>query len=120
RARRDRHASPRAIEADPDDAVARVASADWRNENGDADRARFIRLQCEYARLFPQYQAAQGTAQQRKKLERQIDTLLKKHRGAWTAGVPKWAHVEGFERGFLNVWSITGKQFLDGAAAIRA
>jgi uncharacterized protein (TIGR02996 family) len=110
----------RAIEAEPDDDVVRLAFADWLEENGDSDRARFIRLQCEHAQLFPKYGPAQGSSQLRKTLERQIDALLKKHRSAWTAGVPKWAAAEGFERGFLNVYSMTGKQFLDGAAAIRA
>jgi uncharacterized protein (TIGR02996 family) len=40
-----------AIVADPDDDTTRLAAADFLEENGDADRAAFIRIQVELARL---------------------------------------------------------------------
>jgi uncharacterized protein (TIGR02996 family) len=40
-----------AIIADPDDDTARLVAADFIEENGDADRASFIRIQVELARL---------------------------------------------------------------------
>jgi uncharacterized protein (TIGR02996 family) len=40
-----------AIIADPDDDTARLAAADFLEENGDPDRAAFIRIQVELARL---------------------------------------------------------------------
>ena len=40
-----------AIVADPDDDTARLVAADFLEENGDADRAAFIRIQVELARL---------------------------------------------------------------------
>lgn len=40
-----------AILAAPDDDVPRLLLADWLDENGDAARAAFIRVQCELARL---------------------------------------------------------------------
>jgi uncharacterized protein (TIGR02996 family) len=40
----------RAILADPDDDTPRLAYADWLCENGEDDRAEFIRVQCELAR----------------------------------------------------------------------
>jgi uncharacterized protein (TIGR02996 family) len=41
----------RAICADPDDDTPRLVAADWLEEHGDADRAAFIRIQVELARL---------------------------------------------------------------------
>jgi uncharacterized protein (TIGR02996 family) len=41
----------RAICAEPDDDTPRLVAADWLEEHGDADRAAFIRIQVELARL---------------------------------------------------------------------
>ena len=40
-----------AILEDPADDAPRLIYADWLEENGDAGRADFIRIQCELARL---------------------------------------------------------------------
>src|SRR5262249_52853427 len=42
-----------AVLDDPDDAAARLVFADWCEEDGQADRAEFIRIQIERARLAP-------------------------------------------------------------------
>ena len=47
----DREAFLRTIVENPEDDVPRLVFADWLEENGDADRAVFIRAQCEVARL---------------------------------------------------------------------
>jgi uncharacterized protein (TIGR02996 family) len=60
----------RAICAEPDDDTPRLVAADWLEEHGDPDRAAFIRIQVELARL--------GAAGQGKSLE--VDALRKKER----------------------------------------
>ena len=40
-----------AVLADPDDDAPRLIYADWLDEQGDCDRAEFIRVQCELARV---------------------------------------------------------------------
>lgn len=40
----------KAIQADPDDELSRLALADWLDDNGDPQRAEFVRVQCELAR----------------------------------------------------------------------
>src|SRR5262249_49720387 len=115
----DRERFIRAIEAEPEDDAVRLVFADWLDENGDADRARFIRLQCEHHRLYGRA-CPSVKSPHRRELEQEINTLLKRHRTAWTAGLPAWTEREPFERGFLCIWRMTGKQFLDDAGAIRA
>ena len=41
----------RAIIENPDDDTPRLVYADWLDEHGQSDRADFIRVQCELARL---------------------------------------------------------------------
>jgi uncharacterized protein (TIGR02996 family) len=43
----------RAILEQPDDDAPRLVWADWLEEHGDADRAAFVRLECEWAALEP-------------------------------------------------------------------
>jgi uncharacterized protein (TIGR02996 family) len=109
----------RAIEAEPGDDGVRLVFADWLEENGDLDRARFIRLQCECYRIDSGARPEAETGE-RKVLQRQIDDLLNAHREEWTAGLPAWARESEFERGFLHIIRMTGKQFLDSAGAVRA
>jgi uncharacterized protein (TIGR02996 family) len=40
-----------AVRANPDDDTPRLVYADWLDDQGDADRAEFIRVQCEVARM---------------------------------------------------------------------
>lgn len=47
----DREALVAAIAANPDEDTPRLMLADWLQENGEEDRAEFIRYQCEAARL---------------------------------------------------------------------
>src|SRR2546423_14803585 len=50
---RDEDALLAAIDAEPHDDLPRLAYADWLEENGDVDRAEFIRIQCRLAELSP-------------------------------------------------------------------
>ena len=98
----------RAIEAEPEDDAVRLVFADWLEENGNAERARFIRLQCEHHRL-QEGDSPRAESRRRHELGQEIDALLKRHREAWTAGLPAWSRKESFQRGFLHIWRMTGK-----------
>src|SRR5262245_12683180 len=84
------------IIANPDDDTPRLVFADWLDENGQAERAEFIRVQVERAKL-PKWEAAKVRL---RLLERE---LLKKHGKAWVAELPKVKGVTwgGFRRGFV-------------------
>jgi uncharacterized protein (TIGR02996 family) len=49
----DREALYRAVVATPSDDAPRLILADWLDENGEADLAAFVRIQCELVRLPP-------------------------------------------------------------------
>ncbi len=103
----------RAIVAQPDDDLVRLVYADWLDEHGDADRATFIRTQCELAGL------PAGDAR-RVGLEVRAAVLLQRHREAWLGELAKWidrSYVT-FRRGFP--WSVgtTRKAFLRNASSL--
>jgi uncharacterized protein (TIGR02996 family) len=84
------------IVANIDDDTPRLVYADWLSENGQDDRAEFIRVQIERARL-PAWDAASV------RLRLREQELLKKHGEEWLAELPvidgaKW---EGFRRGIV-------------------
>jgi uncharacterized protein (TIGR02996 family) len=84
------------IVANIDDDTPRLVYADWLTENGRDDRAEFIRVQVERARL-PAWDAAQV------RLRLREQELLAQHGEAWLAELPaivgaKW---EGFRRGIV-------------------
>jgi uncharacterized protein (TIGR02996 family) len=112
-----------AILEDPDDDTPRLVYADWLDEHGDADRAEFIRVQCELARLESQeIQDPQTQARVKALVVRQI-ALLETHRETWTWPLPKWARRRwcGFERGFVATVNISAELFLQrGAELFRA
>jgi uncharacterized protein (TIGR02996 family) len=73
-----REAFLRAVVEQPDDDVLRLVYADWLDDQGDAERAEFIRLQVELARL-PEGDAARAAK------ERREDELLLACGEAWLA-----------------------------------
>lgn len=79
-----------------DDDTPRLVYADWLEDNGRNDRAEFIRVQVERARL-PVWDAAQV------RLRLREEALLKRHGEAWLAEMPavKGARWEGFRRGIV-------------------
>lgn len=84
------------IVADIDDDAPRLIYADWLDEQGDSDRAEFIRVQVERARL-PAWDAAQV------RLRLREQELLKQYGESWLAELPaiKGARWEGFRRGIV-------------------
>jgi uncharacterized protein (TIGR02996 family) len=81
----------------PDDDAPRLVYADWLEENGDSQRAEFIRLQCELARP----RLAGGTAR-RRLLAGQVKRLLEAHGGRWAKEYGGWCfeYAEYWSRGF--------------------
>lgn len=102
----------RAVLAAPDDDAPRLIYADWLDEHGQPDRARFIRTQIELARL----PAGDPRRPQLVQVER---TLLKANRPAWTTWLPPWAHAGEFRRGFLDTIRCEAADFIAGADEVR-
>ena len=95
-----------AVTANPDDDLPRLVYADWLEENGEAARAEFIRIQCELERCTPD-------DDRRATLQKREAALLKKHRVAWTAEAAEanLATDWRFRRGFLHAASVAAQRF---------
>lgn len=83
----------RLIDSTPDDDAPRLVYADWLDEHDDAERAEFIRLECELAR--------QTTwTQERRNQEERIGALWQKHARKWLGpfllGDGQWESRRGF------------------------
>jgi uncharacterized protein (TIGR02996 family) len=101
----------------PEDDAPRLIYADWLQENGDPERAEFIRAQCELARP-----RLAGGSDRRRELARRVKGLFKSHWERWATELgpwcPKW--LEGWARGF-PMWvglSTTLKQAANELPAI--
>ncbi|QJW93378.1 TIGR02996 domain-containing protein [Frigoriglobus tundricola] len=105
-----------AIKAEMFDDTPRLVFADWLQENGDEDRAEFIRLQCRRHPLPFDDPAA-------RELDSRIEALLKANMARWLSGFPSWfrqEHAGSFTRGFVTHCAPSGARFLkDGAAITR-
>ena len=82
--------------ADIDDDLPRLVYADWLDENGRPDRAEFVRVQVERARL-PSWDPAQVRLRVREA------ELIRLHGEEWLAEMPavEGARWEGFRRGVV-------------------
>jgi uncharacterized protein (TIGR02996 family) len=89
------------IIADPDDDAPRLIYADWLEDNGDPDRAEFIRVQIERARL-PDWDAAQVRLRVRE------EQLLAKYRDAWRAELPQ---IDGVVWGYFRRGLVASASF---------
>src|SRR5262249_49189412 len=85
-----------AILARPDDDAPRLVFADWLEEQGDADRAEFIRVQIERTRL-PEWDARQLHLLLRER------ALLEQHAQKWRKELPSIQGItwKEFRRGFV-------------------
>jgi uncharacterized protein (TIGR02996 family) len=93
----------------PEDEAPRLAYADWCKQNGDADRAEFIRIQCRRAARDPYDKTQDGLAKKE-------NTLLKKHGQRWQADVRQWGCVD--ETQLPNgVWAAVNPRFRRGFVA---
>jgi uncharacterized protein (TIGR02996 family) len=84
------------ILAHPDDDTPRLIFADWLEDEGDSDRAEFIRVQIERARL-PEWDARQV------RLKVREDELIKMHAREWELELPQGIGIAWtrFHRGFV-------------------
>jgi uncharacterized protein (TIGR02996 family) len=96
----------RVICEQPQEDTPRLVYADWLEENGQPERAEFIRLQCEAWSLCPQYTSIH-------KARTRASWLLKKHGDKWYGELPAIPGVEWsslFVRGFVDkVWLTSSK-----------
>src|SRR5215472_8143648 len=102
----------------PDEDAPRLIYADWLDENGDSDRAEFIRVQCEQAKL------PWDDDRQSELLAREAQ-LLARHYEEWTAVCGDWPDQDdgsphiGFRRGFIErLRNPAADLFLERASAI--
>jgi uncharacterized protein (TIGR02996 family) len=95
----------RAVLADPEDDAPRLIYADWLDEQGDGDRAEFIRVQCAVARLDPD----EG---RRADLRRRERDLLRRHEVDWAGWLGGFASGWVFERGFVGSLTVVIEPFL--------
>jgi uncharacterized protein (TIGR02996 family) len=89
-----REAFLQAIAANPDDAAPRLIFGDWLEENGDPDRAAFIRTQCELA-------SAKLPEKRRQTLRNRERELLDARRQEWCRALGLPVEDVSFERGVL-------------------
>src|SRR5262249_53223602 len=100
----------RAVIANPDDDGPRLIYADWLDENGQQERADFIRIQCMGTRLAP--------GDERARLLRRSRALLKKYGWQWAGPLSQWIRWGTFRRGFLEEVTLPPGVYLDHATEI--
>src|SRR5262245_44023129 len=90
------------IRDNPGDDLPRLVYADWPEDNGESDRAEFIRTQIQLAALA-------GCDPARFDLEERALDLLAEHRPRWLAHLPKWKHdvALSFRRGIPESVALT-------------
>lgn len=89
----------------PTEDTPRLALADWLDENGEPDRARFIRLQYEIEKLPP-------IGPKASKAKKEEEALLKKHEKEWAGEITGLVDHCRFRRGFVEWVRVTAEQFL--------
>jgi uncharacterized protein (TIGR02996 family) len=104
------------IRANPQDDLPRLAYANWLDENGNSDRAEFIRLQLLLAPGVDRTEPL--TEEQRQEHQERADSLLEEHRVTWEAPIRKHVgpglspeHFD-FYRGFPDELRLIGSEAL--------
>jgi uncharacterized protein (TIGR02996 family) len=92
------------IEA-PDDDAPRLVYADWLEEHGQPERAEFIRVQCQLAKL------ARGDGG-RKGLQVRERNLLARHAGQWLGRLQRRLQHWVFRRGFVEQVRLNAQTFV--------
>ena len=94
-----------AIMAEPDEDAPRLIYADWLEEQGDSDRAEFIRLQCQWANPA-------GETQHLFQVMVRVKRLEAKHGRRWKSAYPEDMRDDfSFHRGLLTSVTIPGQDF---------
>ena len=109
-AQREHQAFLNAIIDNPDDDLPRLVFADYLEETGDAERAEFIRIQCELT-------GGVTEANRKIALEEREKELLSRHLEAWR--VPIRGHQK-FQRGFVESLWASADNLLQAPAEIVA
>src|SRR5262245_7236808 len=83
------------ITTNPEDDTPRLVYADWLDDQGQSERAEFIRLQIQLARM------SEDDPQRPNLVDREQE-LFQRHRVEWREFLPAWAKKEWpkFGRGF--------------------
>ena len=105
----DRAAFHAAIRENPDDDVVRLVYADWLEENGEAERAEFIRLEIEADRLpldDPERERVNARALQ----------MWKEHSTEWFGPLAREPEDWETERGMLQHLAVSAPDFIEHAA----
>ncbi len=100
-----------AIIANPDDDAPRLMYADWLEEQGDAARAEFIRVQIALARMGEEDGRREG-------LRRRERELLEANEGAWLGATWEVLRAHRFTRGLLDYIDLTVSDFWSHADAL--
>jgi uncharacterized protein (TIGR02996 family) len=96
------------------DDTPRLIFADWLEDHGQEERARFIRVQCELEPMRDQYEIDRAA-----ELHRREDELLQTHQKEWLGQMPeRWydLRIEAsaeLRRGFVDTVLLTVRGFLD-------
>jgi uncharacterized protein (TIGR02996 family) len=102
-----------AIRENPEDDGPRLVYADWLDEHGDAERAEFIRAQCELARLEVDDERFPAVRQR-------VSELLAKNGREWTEALRRFARVYSIERGFADHVTLPADTFFAHAHEVFA
>jgi uncharacterized protein (TIGR02996 family) len=100
----------RAIRDTPEDAH-RLVYADWLDEQGDAERAEFIRLQCRLARTAPD-------DPQHDALEERERALLTAHEAKWLGPLPPEVRDWSFRGGLVDALLMRDSAGVEGLAEV--
>ncbi len=98
-----------AIVANPADTTRRLVYADWLEENGQPERAEFIRVQCALAN-----HPSNGA-----ELEKRRAELYRRYAGAWFGVAHRLLGKElTVERGFADTIALSARRFIEHGEAI--
>src|SRR6476646_10103294 len=97
----------------PDDDAPRLIFADWLDDNGDSDRAEFIRLQVERDRLPAHSVRSWQLRARERKLEQQ-------HGERWRGTLAAITSETTFRRGFVEAAKLGVRQFINHAGELFA
>ena len=92
----EREALVAAIAAEPDEDTPRLVFADWLEENGEEDRAEFVRLECEIERGWPRHRRSNEEPSPRiRELVKRADALFEHQCRFWIADLYRALGADG-------------------------